>query len=55
MNITIAFVAGLIVGSLTGFWVGAAARMWSAIWPRRRDKPLPPHSLTGGRPWGGSI
>lgn len=40
--------AGLFVGLLAGFFVGAFAVQARLIWPHRRARALPHHSLRGG-------
>lgn len=39
---------GIFIGVLAGFFVGAFAVQARLIWPHRRTRALPRHSLRGG-------
>lgn len=39
---TLPLLAGLLVGAISGFWVGAAVVQARMLWPHRPGPPAPP-------------
>jgi hypothetical protein len=49
--VLVALIAGLLVGGISGIWIGGNWLIWGEFGRALRGPVLPAHSLRGGRPW----